>query len=94
MDKYSLRMVKLFNDKHDVDIDGQSKMLSAEVGELNDAILRDDKDGIKEEIGDVMFVAISIAHLYEIDVAESLIHVCEENMGKDKSKEGNKVTKA
>lgn len=89
-----LDLIAEFNEKHNVDIRGQGLQLSAEEGELAEEINKLDREGMKEEIGDVLFVAHSIAQLEDIDAHEALREVTEENMEKDTSKDGNKVTKS
>lgn len=83
-----------FNKKHDLDIDGQALQLSAENGELCEAINKKDTEEIREEVADVLFVAISIAELEGIDAIEALREITDENLDKNTSKEGNKVTKS
>ena len=43
-----------------------------EVGELGEALLKGDRENIKEEIADVIAWAVSIANLLGIDVSEAL----------------------
>lgn len=89
----TIMAVERFNEKHGLETKNQGLQLGAEVGELQDEILKQDKDGMKEEIGDVLFVAISVALLEDIDFIEAVHEVSMENLGKDVSKEGGKVTK-
>ncbi len=46
--------------------------LVEEVGELSEALRRGEKDGIAEEIADVIAWTISIANLVGVDVEEAL----------------------
>jgi len=46
------------------------------------------------EIADVLFVARSLAELRDIDIGKELNTVIEENIQKDESTDGEKVTKA
>jgi len=43
-------------------------VLFEEVGELAEAVRRGGKDEIREELVDVMFMVISIANLFEIEI--------------------------
>ena len=45
------------------------------------------------EIADVLFVARSLAELRDIDIGKELNTVIEENIQKDESTDGEKVTK-
>lgn len=47
-------------------------VLTAEVGELAEALKKEDKSGIAEEVGDVIFSALSIANLYDLNIASLL----------------------
>jgi NTP pyrophosphatase (non-canonical NTP hydrolase) len=47
-------------------------VLSAEVGELAEAIKNDNLGEVSEELADVIFSAVSIANVYGIDVASGL----------------------
>lgn len=89
----TIMAVERFNEKHGLETKNQGLQLGAEVGELQDEILKQDKDGMKEEIGDVLFVAISVALLEDIDFIEAVYEVSMENIAKDGSKKGGKVTK-
>lgn len=44
-------------------------VLMAEVGELADGIKRDDRENIAEELSDLVFTALSIANIYNIDLS-------------------------
>jgi len=86
-------MIQEFNRKHDLDSESQSLQLAAETGELCEAVNKGDTEEIAEEVGDVIFVAISIADLECVDPMGELIDVTLENMQKDATKDGGKVTK-
>lgn len=85
--------IERFNEKHGLETKNQGLQLGAEVGELQDEILKDSEEGMREELADVLFVAISIGLLEDIDFYDALREVSMENLGKDASKEGGKVTK-
>jgi len=83
-----------FNGKHDVTEDQQFKALIEEVGELSEALYTDGTDEqVAEELADVLFVARSLAELRDIDIGKELNTVIEENIQKDESTDGEKVTK-
>jgi len=83
-----------FNDKHDVTEDGQFRQLVEEIGELAEAYNREVGDEtVGEELADVIFVARSLAELREINVTAMVDDVIDENLLKDTSTEGQKVTK-
>jgi len=83
-----------FNGKHDVTEDQQFKALVEEVGELSEALYTDGTDEqVAEEIADVLFVCRSLAELRDIDIGKELNTVIEENIQKDESTDGEKVTK-
>ena len=83
-----------FNGKHDVTEDQQFKALIEEVGELSEALYTDGTDEqVAEELADVLFVARSLAELRDIDIGKELNTVIEENIQKDESRNGEKVTK-
>ena len=83
-----------FNGKHDVTEDQQFKALVEEVGELAEVYNRDTTDErVAEELADVLFVARSLAELRDIDIGKELNTVIEENIQKDESTDGEKVTK-
>lgn len=48
-------------------------VLTAEVGELADAIKKNSIEEIREELSDVIFTTISLANFYGIDMEEALI---------------------
>lgn len=90
-------LIKAFNDKHGLDTDGQFRQLAEEVGELAEAINRDeDVDSVVEECADVCFVARSIALLHD-DVSPGVPELAlesksEYNLYKSTDVEGTKVT--
>jgi NTP pyrophosphatase (non-canonical NTP hydrolase) len=47
-------------------------VLSAEVGELAEAVKNDDQDGVSEELADLIFTAVSLANIYDIDLSKAL----------------------
>lgn len=47
--------------------------LIEEVGELAEAILNGDKEGIEEEIADVLAWTISVANLLNVDIVKAFI---------------------
>lgn len=86
-------LVRQFIEKHGLVTKNQALQLEAEVGELCDAILMEDDEMIAEEIGDVEFVLRSIALLEGVDIEIETFHIAKENLEKDESKKGSKVTK-
>jgi len=89
----AMMLVGQFNEKHDIQTDNQGLQLGAETGELQDAILKGDYDEMREEVGDVLFVVVSICIKEDISPLAALEEVSEENIEKDVSEEGGKVTK-
>ncbi|MFQ5800746.1 MAG: MazG nucleotide pyrophosphohydrolase domain-containing protein, partial [Candidatus Hydrothermarchaeales archaeon] len=47
-------------------------VLTAEIGELADAVKNEEKERITEELADVVFAAVSIANIYDIDLSSAL----------------------
>jgi len=91
IDQYKIAQ---FNNKHDVTEDAQFHQLVEELGELAEAYNREVGDEVVgEELADVLFVARSLAELREINVTGMLDDVIDENAQKDRSTEGQKVTK-
>jgi NTP pyrophosphatase (non-canonical NTP hydrolase) len=83
-----------FNLKHDLDERGQMLALTEEVGELAEAYHREaPADEIAEELADVLFVARSLAELRDINASRELCETIDENLEKDTSTDGSKVTK-
>jgi len=81
-------LVSEFNRIHGFSSLEQGLVLSEETGELNEAILKsrdgklfkDNSDpGIREEIGDVIYTAATIAQLYDIDPLEAAMDTACEN---------------
>lgn len=89
----AMALTQAFVEKHGVEELNQALMLGSEVGELQEAVLMDDREGIREEIGDVIFVVYTIAYLEGIDPWVAFRAVARDNIGKDSSTEGGKVTK-
>ena len=86
--------VHRFNDKHDVTEDQQFRELIEEVGELSEAYNTDAQtDDVAMELADVIFVARSLAELRDIDITKHINEIVEENLDKDLSVDGDKVTK-
>jgi len=84
-----------FNTRHDVTEDQQFKALVEELGELSETYNTDSTDGeIAEELSDVIFVARSLAELRDINITDEVAQVTQENLQKDESTDGDKVTKA
>lgn len=82
-----------FNEKHDLSVDSQFRQLVEEMGELAEAVNREDVGELAEELADVVFVARSIAELEDINLTKQVNAVAEENLEKDESTDGAKVTK-
>lgn len=86
--------ITAFNERHDCTEDQQFKQLIEEVGELAEAYNRDATDEqIAAELGDVIFVARSLAELRTINVEAAVNTTIHENSQKDESTDGQKVTK-
>jgi len=83
-----------FNSKHNVTEDQQFKQLVEEVGELSEALNRDDTAAITEELADIVFVARSLVELRGINITDELTKVIKENRSKDTQTDGQKVTKS
>jgi len=84
-----------FNSRHDVTEDQQFKMLCEEVGELAEALNTEEMQySVAEELADVIFVARSLAEIRDINITDEVHEVTQENLQKDESTEGQKVTKA
>jgi len=82
-----------FVDKHDLG-EEQFKVLVEEVGEVAEAYHRDAPDEeIAEELADVIYVARALAEMRDINISRVLNEVAEENLHKDISTDGDKVTK-
>jgi len=48
-------------------------VLFEEVGELAEAVRKNEKDSIKEELVDVLFMVLSLANLFNIELEDLLI---------------------
>lgn len=48
-------------------------VLFEEVGELAEAVRKGEKENIREELTDVLFMVISIANLFDIELEDKLI---------------------
>ena len=84
-----------FNSRHDVTEDQQFKALCEEVGELAEALnTSSERYEVAEEVADVIFVARSLTELRDINITHEVAAVTEENLAKDESTDGQKVTKA
>jgi NTP pyrophosphatase (non-canonical NTP hydrolase) len=87
--------VAQFNAKHDVSEAQQFHALVEEVGELSEAYNTQESDeDVAEELADVIFVARSLAEVRDIDITEHVNAVTAENLDKDESTDGEKVTKS
>ncbi|GBE17713.1 mazG nucleotide pyrophosphohydrolase domain protein [archaeon BMS3Abin16] len=47
-------------------------VLTAELGELAEAVKNDDPTGVSEELADLIFTAVSIANIYDLDISNAL----------------------
>jgi len=84
-----------FNSRHDVTEDQQFKALVEELGELSETYNTNSTDAdVAEELADVIFVARSLAELRGINITHKVASVTEENLQKDESTEGQKITKS
>lgn len=48
-------------------------VLFEEVGELAEAVRKQDRDGVEEELCDVLFMVLSIANLYDVKPEKMLV---------------------
>ncbi len=48
-------------------------VLVEEIGELAEALRKKDKEGVSEELADVMFMVMSIANQFEVDLEARLV---------------------
>jgi NTP pyrophosphatase (non-canonical NTP hydrolase) len=48
-------------------------VLFEEVGELAEAVRKNEKDNIKEELVDVLFMVLSLANLFDLELEDRLI---------------------
>ncbi|MFQ6051839.1 MAG: MazG nucleotide pyrophosphohydrolase domain-containing protein [Candidatus Hydrothermarchaeota archaeon] len=73
LDLFQKRMNEIFGD-----FDRESgpfflaTVLMSEIGELADAIKKDEKSAIEEELSDIIFSTVAIANLYQIRISEKL----------------------
>jgi len=89
-----LEAIELFVDKHNCLPTQQVLSLVEEVGEFSEAVNTGASEGkLAEELADVVFVALSLGILYDVDVASELHRVTQENLRKNSDTEGTKVTK-
>jgi NTP pyrophosphatase (non-canonical NTP hydrolase) len=89
-----MEAIELFVTKHNCMPTQQVLALVEEVGELSEALnsgLSDDQ--LAEELADVVFVALTLGVIYDVDVASELHRVTQENLQKNTATEGSKVTK-
>jgi len=87
--------IREFVSKHDIDADSQHKCLVEELGELSEVLLVDgDTEDVAEEIGDVIFVAWTLALLHDVSAMEAVSDVAAENVQKDETVDGGKVTQS
>ena len=91
----SLRIpIGQFIDKHDPSEDQQHKALIEEVGELAEALNRDaDDDAVAEELADIVFIAYTLAYMRDVDLEYETVQTARENVDKDTSTDGAKITK-
>ena len=48
-------------------------VLTSEVGELADAIKKNNRDEIREELADVMFCVVSLANVFDVDLEREVV---------------------
>jgi NTP pyrophosphatase (non-canonical NTP hydrolase) len=48
-------------------------VLMEEVGEVAEAVRKGERDGIREELSDVLFMVISLSNLFEVDIEKRLV---------------------
>jgi len=85
--------IEEFVSKHGLTVHNQMLALMEEMGELGEAMLRDDASAITEELGDIVFIAFSIAIMYDVDLERITEEIAAENIKKTRSTDGAKVTK-
>jgi NTP pyrophosphatase (non-canonical NTP hydrolase) len=88
------QLILAFNEYHGLDAKHQSLVLVTEIGELIDAILKQNKEDISDEAGDVLFCVWSVLLLKGIAPGPPLASVAKENIFKDPNREGEKVSKS
>lgn len=86
--------IELFIHKHKPFPQQQTLALVEEVGEFSEAVNTGaSADERAEELADIIFVALSLAIIYDVDVVSELHAVTQENLEKNTDTEGSKVTK-
>jgi len=88
--------IEKFVQKHGLTVDQQFKCLVEEVGEVAEALNTDArKEEVNEELADVMFVARTMTQLMggHGHAQERLEITALENLEKDTTTDGNKITK-
>jgi tetrapyrrole methylase family protein/MazG family protein len=58
------------------DHEGVLEKLDEEIGELREAVISGDRDNIREEVGDILFTAVNLARILDIDPDNSLARAC------------------
>ncbi len=48
-------------------------VLMEEVGEVAEAVRKGEKEGVREELSDVLFVVISLSNLFDVDIERRLV---------------------
>ena len=86
--------IQEFVDTHEPTVEQQFRCLVEEIGELAEALNTEQNEAIAEEIGDVIFVAETLAILHGIDANRTTAMVAAENLEKDTGTDGAKITKA
>jgi len=86
--------IELFVHKHRCPPTQQVLALVEEVGEFSETVNTGASESkLAEELADIVFVAISLGIIYDVDVISELHEVTQENLQKNAATEGNKVTK-
>jgi len=86
--------IEVFVNKHRCPPTPQLLALVEEVGEFSETVNTGAPDGeIAKELADIIFVALSLGIIYDVDVTSELHKVAQENLQKNAATEGNKVTK-
>ncbi len=91
-----LEAIELFVRKHRCHPIQQVLALVEEVGEFSEAVNTESKEfsvEVAEELADIIFIALSLAIIYDVDVVSELHEVTQENLRKNADTQGNKVTK-
>ena len=58
------------------DHEGVFEKLDEEIGELREAVISGDRNNIREEVGDILFTAVNLARILDIDPDNSLALAC------------------